>query len=179
MRAMLTATLIAARRSIMGMVASLLGCLLGAFGILTAGSDAFAQQAKLPNPESGNYSQFCTEKWTKRGVLDSQMFDYCMRRQIEGDRTLADLAEKYPSLPRMQQVIDEAIKKWTKRGLRDEAMVAYEVSHQVDAYLDVVYASKQGKFKSDVLAQCSAKWQVHAPDWVMTLYCYKLATGTD
>jgi hypothetical protein len=148
--------------------------------VAAQGLPPVAQQAKLPTPESGNYSQFCTEKWTKRGALDIQMFNYCMGRQAEGDRTLADLAAKHSSLPWMQQVIDAAIQKWSKRGMRDEVMVAYEVSRQIDAYLDIVYASKQSGFHTNALTQCSAKWQQReSPDWTMTLYCYKRATGTD
>jgi hypothetical protein len=67
--------------------------------LTTLATATIAQQAKLPTPESGNYNQFCTEKWTKRGALNIEMFNYCMRRQAEGDRTLADLAAKHSSLP--------------------------------------------------------------------------------
>jgi hypothetical protein len=137
-------------------------------------------QAKLPTPESGNYQQLCTEKWTKRGVLDSEMFNSCIRDMVEGDRALNDFVTKYSSLPWMQAVVDAGIKKWTKRGMRDEEMVADEVKTQVDAYLDIKYASEHKGYQRDALAQCEAKWwSSDAPNWEMTLYCYKQATGTD
>ncbi len=107
------------------------------------------------------------------------MFNYCMNQQADGDRTLADLAAKYSSLAWMQQVINVAIEKWTKRGMRDESMVAYEVAQQIDAYFDIAYASKQSGFQRESLAQCLAQWGGQAPNWSMTWYCYKRATGTD
>jgi uncharacterized protein YecT (DUF1311 family) len=146
---------------------------------MTAPLAVAAQQVRLPTPESGNYEQFCTEEWTKRGVLDSRMFDACMRDQAEGDKTLARLAAKYSSLPWMQQVIDEAIEHWTKRGMRNEQIVAFVVSQQIDAYLDIVYLSEHDGFHSDAMAGCSAKWTKQAPNWGMIIYCYKQATGTD
>jgi hypothetical protein len=145
----------------------------------TSGGVHAQHQVKLPTPESGNYSQLCSDKWTKRGVLNQEMFSYCMNQQADGDRTLADLAAKYSSLPWTQQVINVAIEKWTKRGMRDESMVAYEVSQQVDAYLDIAYASKHSGFQRDTLAQCITEWGGQAPNWSMTWYCYKRATGAD
>jgi TPR repeat protein len=137
------------------------------------------QRVNLPTPESGNYSQLCNEKWTKRGVLDSNMFNYCMSEQADGDRTLAHLVAQYSSVSWMQQVIDAAVEKWTKRGMREENMVAYETSQQIDAYLNVEYASHRSGFQSDTLQWCYAKWEGKAPNWVMAEYCYKQATGTD
>ena len=143
-----------------------------------------AHQAKLPTPESGNYKQLCTEKWTKRGVLDLGMFNFCLNQLAAADSTLKDFVTKYSSLPWMQAVIDAAAKKWTKRGMRDEGMVAHEVGKQVAAYLDIKYASEHSGFQRDTLAQCYAKWSStdpdwNAPDWTMTWYCYRRATGTD
>jgi hypothetical protein len=138
-----------------------------------------ANAITLPSPESGNYQQLCSEQWTKRGILDVEMFNYCMGNQREGDSTLAHLANEYSGLPWMQQVIDSATEKWTKRGMRDAEMVAYEVSKQIDAYLDIKYASQQNGFQKNILEVCAAKWRSQAPDWEMTLYCYKHTTGTD
>ena len=50
-----------------------------------------AHQVKLPTPESGNCKQLCTEEWTKRGVLNSEMFDFCMSQLAEADENLLTL----------------------------------------------------------------------------------------
>ena len=34
--------------------------------------------ATIPTQESGNYSAFCKEEWSKRGILDQQMYNYCI-----------------------------------------------------------------------------------------------------
>jgi hypothetical protein len=144
-----------------------------------------AHHAKLPTPESGNYKQLCTEKWTKRGVFNSEMYYDCMTHLAEADSTLTDLVTKYSSFPWMQAVVDSASSRWTKRGMRDEGMVAREVWMQIDAYLDIKYASEHSGFRRDALSQCYAEgsssddpdWK--APDWTSVLYCYKKATGTD
>jgi hypothetical protein len=145
----------------------------------TSTQDKSSGGLRLPTPQSGNYSQFCSEKWTKRGILDAGMFDYCMSGQAKADDTLADLASKNASLTWLQRVIDAAVEKWTKRGMRDEEMVAYKVSQEIDAYLDIVYASKNSGFRQEALAACTDKWQTDELPWGMILYCYKRATGTD
>jgi hypothetical protein len=45
---------------------------------------AYAEPARVPSAESGNYDKFCTDKWTRRGELDVRMHDFCMTQQIEG-----------------------------------------------------------------------------------------------
>lgn len=166
------------------LVIAALGC-RSTPAVTTPAKAPLAHQVKLPTPESGNYKQLCTEKWTKRGVLNSEMYYDCMTHLSEADSTLTDLVTKYSSLPWMQAVVDAASRKWTKRGMRDEGMVAREVWLQVDAYLDIKYASEHSGFRRDALAQCNAErssnddpdWK--APDWTSVLYCYKKAMGTD
>ena len=51
---------------------------IAALGISTA---AIAQQLNIPSQESGNHRAHCTEEWTKRGVLDRDMFNYCMSKE--------------------------------------------------------------------------------------------------
>jgi hypothetical protein len=38
----------------------------------------------LPSMDSGNYAAYCEEKWTKPGILNAEMYNYCLREQREG-----------------------------------------------------------------------------------------------
>lgn len=77
----------------------------------------------LPSWESGNYSQYCSEQWTKRGVLNEEMYRYCLQNQKDGYDQLTFEVNKYKDLDWLQAVIDEAVKTWTKRGARQDEMV--------------------------------------------------------
>jgi hypothetical protein len=43
---------------------------------------AFA--VNIPSLESGNIGAYCSEQWTKRGVLDQSMYQFCMKLEREG-----------------------------------------------------------------------------------------------
>jgi hypothetical protein len=38
----------------------------------------------VPTRDSGNYTVFCAENWTKRDVLDNEMYRYCLKHENEG-----------------------------------------------------------------------------------------------
>ena len=129
----------------------------------------------LPSRESGNYSMFCSEEWTKRGVLDRQMFGYCIRQQNEGYEKLTFETNQNKQLSWLQAVIDTAVDNWTKKGARQDAMVAYEVHRQIDAFRDMVYLNNQPKFQNRYFENCAEKWTKKSIDWTMVSYCYKHA----
>jgi hypothetical protein len=130
----------------------------------------------VPSMDSGNYAAYCEEKWTKRGALNYEMYNYCLKEQREGYDKLTREVEAYKSLPWLQSVIDEAVKKWSKRGIRQDEMVAYTVHEQIDAYLDIAYLSKQPGYDKGLLSACFVKWNRSFIDWTMIRYCYKQAT---
>jgi hypothetical protein len=98
----------------------------------------------IPTRGSGNYSSHCTEEWTKRGVLNNEMYRYCIEQEESGyDKLISELGQyKDKDLPWLAGVVNTAVTKWTKRGSRQDSMVAYEVHRQLDAFLNIAYASK-------------------------------------
>src|SRR5689334_20473872 len=46
-------------------------------------SEAQNARPNLPTRESGHYSVYCAEEWTKRGVLNQEMYAYCEEQQNE------------------------------------------------------------------------------------------------
>jgi hypothetical protein len=73
-------------------------------------------------------------------------------------------------------VIDDAIKEWTKHGIRRDEMVAYTVHQQIDAFLDMAYASHQPNFQQQQFDRCAEEWTKSSINWAMIRYCYKRAT---
>lgn len=130
---------------------------------------AIAQQLKIPSQASGNHQTLCTGEWTKRGVLDQNMFSFCMRRQTDGYLSLVNLANKYNNRPWIQAAVNHSINNWTKRGARDDRMVYYTLNKMIDGFEDLAYMSKQPGWNQAKHDGCYAKWGVQ---FDMVSYCY-------
>lgn len=134
-------------------------------------------QVGFPSEQSGNYSEHCAGKWTKRGVLDHEMYAYCMRQEAEGHDDAVSLIEKYAAVPGLNAIVQNAIAKWSKRGMRQDDMVAYEIKGQIDAFLDLQYMEKHSKFSLRAAEQCAENSWGPQPDYEQVLYCYKRKMG--
>jgi hypothetical protein len=129
-----------------------------------------AAAAVPPAEDLTGHRTLCTEEWTKRGVLNDEMFDYCMDKQHEGYQELVVQVAKYGDKPWAQPLLDYLINKWTKRGARNDEMLAYSFHEETEGWEDVEYAKRQPNFSQIQFAYCSAKWsyQFH-----MLNYCLK------
>jgi len=84
--------------------------------------------------ESGKYHIGCEAEWTKKGVLDQDMFNYCMDNKKEGYAEALRIIKKFQNQPWIQEVIDYAVKSWVKKGSRDDQMVAYSLQKEIDGF---------------------------------------------
>jgi hypothetical protein len=142
-----------------------------------------AATPKLPTRESGNYEQHCRDTWTKVGVLNKQMFDYCVNLDSEGYDELVSLSNTYKNLWWIEPAIGDALTHWTKRGSRQDEMVAFEVRLQVDSFREMLFQSKQDSFDQELYKRCFVKWNKnpslpgtqHSVDWRQIEHCYKQA----
>ena len=117
----------------------------------------------------------CTKEWTERGVLDGEMFSYCLGQQTDGWQEALILYNKYSS-DELVEMIDEvaqyALGKWLTRESYDFGMVAYEIEGQGEAYLNVKYDVDAGKFSSSEFTGCKSQWLTQEePQWDMVEYC--------
>jgi hypothetical protein len=93
---------------------------------------------------SSDSQGICKEKWTKRGVLDSRMFNYCMRQQSEAYEDLRSLQKKYSTQKFYSEVaFPYCDSQWTKRGITDTRMLVYCLEHEVEGMKDVDNFRKQ------------------------------------
>ena len=115
--------------------------------------------------------QICYEKWTKRGELDSRMYNHCMETQMDG----------YSELLKLQQYSEQSFysgtsfpycqKKWTKRSISDARMMAHCLQQEVEGIKDVMYYREQyGEERVNQIAR-SALSQFHS--WNMAAYKVK------
>lgn len=147
--------------------------LIAALGFFAS---AVAQQLNIPSLESGNHRAHCAEEWTKRGVLDQGMFNYCMNKESKGYHNLVTLANEYRNMTWIQAAVDYSLKKWTKRGVRQDSMVHYQLNKITEGYEDLVYMSKQPGWDKAKHDSCSRQWGV---DFQMVVFCYKKSGSSD
>jgi hypothetical protein len=138
--------------------------------LLLCFASSVATAATIPTQASGNYSAHCKEEWTKRGVLDQGMYNYCMQQEIEGYKNLSFLVQKYNNLPWIQSAINHSVQEWTKKGSRQDSMVYYTLNNMIDGWEELSYQSKKPNFNKSKFQSCQQKWDF---DYNMVLYCYK------
>ena len=124
----------------------------------------------FPSKESAKSERYCEKEWTKRGVLDREMYQFCLEGEYNGYQEAILLIQKYKSQPWIQQVIDNAIAEWTKAGVRVDSMVHFTISQNIDAWEDLVYESKQPAFDKGKFKRCQKEWGVA---FNMVSFCYK------
>lgn len=129
-----------------------------------------AVAVNLPSWESGQPEQHCKSEWTKRGVLDQSMYDFCMRMEREGYDNLVDLADRYSDEPWAQAAVDYSLGEWTKRGVIQFSMVKFQLEQITEGFEDLVYLSEQPGWDKRKYERCSRDWGIQ---FNMVVYCYE------
>jgi hypothetical protein len=144
------------------------------FSLIFLGFKVVRASAAPPDFDRNLASNTCSEKWTKRGELDSKMFDYCMEQQTEGFEDTLQLYSKYKKINDIDAIVAFAAEKWLKRSDYQYEMVAFEIKKQTDAILDLAYDLKAGKYSEAEVGPCVQKWvDSNEPQWDMVVYCLK------
>jgi hypothetical protein len=129
--------------------------------------------------DQNSAEEYCKNDWTKRGVLDKNMYSYCMDGQTDGFELAKERYLKY-KLENHVELIDEiaqyAVTKWATKGHKKYQfnMVAAEIERQAEAFLDLQYDISVGAVKDGALTECKSKWlKRDEPNWNMVMYCLK------
>lgn len=126
--------------------------------------------ATFPSMESGRYQEHCEAAWTKKGVIDQGMVNYCMEREREGYYKALQIIKKFENQKWIQDAINHSIKEWTKKGTRQDSMVAHTLVRITDGFEELVLASKKTGFNQVKYQSCYGKWGVQ---FDMVWYCYQ------
>lgn len=124
----------------------------------------------IPSLESGNIGAHCSEEWTKRGVLDQGMYQFCMKKERDGYAELKSLSAKYASQQWIQSAVNFSMEKWTKRNVTQFSMVHFSLNKITEGYEDIVYMSKQPGWQKSKYDSCQKQWGIQ---FDMVVYCYK------
>ena len=144
------------------------------FGLTSTATTVFATDVIF---DQNAAQAFCKEKWSKRGVLDSGMFSYCMGQQTEGYSDTMFLYNKYSNIEkveRIDEVVFYALAKWATQRKYQLNMVAFEIEKQGESYLNIAYDLSNNAINTQQLNSCKEKWiSYDKPQWNMVEYCLK------
>ena len=129
--------------------------------------------SSFPSYDMANSDTLCQDDWTERGVLDVDMYDYCMRMQFEGyedgiyifGQILSVDVDGYDWAA---DVLDYALDDWTDKGIIDYSMVAYTLESEYNDFLNVEYAINENLVNNADLSECMNTWY---PAFSMVFYC--------
>jgi len=138
--------------------------------ILIGLAGTLVHAATIPTQASGNYAPYCQDEWSKRGVLDQRMYNFCMSKEAEGYQKLVVLVNKYRNIPWLQTAINYSVSEWTKKGSRQDSMVYFTLNKIIDGWEELNYQSKQPNFNRQRFQACEAQWGFK---YDMVLFCYK------
>lgn len=87
--------------------------------------------------------QICAKNWTKRGELDSRMYNHCLSSQMDGYDKLRNLHGHADETFYSQTSFPYCRDEWTKRGIADTRMMAHCLEQEVEGIRDVMYYREQ------------------------------------
>ncbi|MBL4797196.1 MAG: DUF4124 domain-containing protein [Oleispira sp.] len=119
----------------------------------------------------------CSKQWTKRGVLDSNMYRYCIKGHSDSYYELRDLDRSVNEQPfYVDYAYPYCSKRWTKRGVVDVTMLLHCLNQEVEGVEDVnFYRKKYGSVTSSVINRAMGRYG----SWNMVAYTIKQSLGLD
>ena len=123
--------------------------------------------------------QHCRAEHTKLGVLQQDMYDYCVKQDLEGEKQIEFFQTQYSSNSWFKDFSYPACdRKWTKQGVKQLEMIAYCLKQEKDGIDELTYTSKQSGYDKELASACFKKWQTNDDGpFNMTAYCYKNSAG--
>lgn len=111
----------------------------------------------------------CTSEWTKRGVLDRSMYDFCITQHVEAYFDLAPFHRQYND---QGWYSDYAFPycdgEWTKRGVSNATMILYCLNQELEGVRDFQYYMEQQDSK--IVEQIANRAMATYKSWNMVAY---------
>ncbi len=129
---------------------------------------SFSTGFSFPNFDVKQPDKLCKDEWTKRGVLDERMYNYCMNQAEEGYKKALNIYNEFKTEEWIDDVVKHSYDQWTKRGNTNYRMFAYRMNLEKEGFLDLEYGIQQGNFTESNIKKCTNKWY---PQFRMIVYC--------
>lgn len=143
------------------------------FALVFTALFSFCNAQTYPKEILADFEKHCKKENTKKGELNQEMYDYCIKQEMEGYDNLKFLESKYKDLSWLTDLEVKIKEYWTKEGVVNWQMVNYNLDKEIEASSEVEYGLKQGDFKKDYLSYCKEEWKNSESFWTMTLSCLK------
>ena len=109
----------------------------------------------MPSLASGKSREFCDDQWTKKGVINQKMSNFCVKQNTDGYNKALGIISKFANEQWIGDATKYAVEKWTKKGMRQDRMVAFELEQIADGFEEIQIASERNDFDKQKLAACS------------------------
>lgn len=114
----------------------------------------------------------CTSEWTKRGVLDRSMYDYCIGQHVEAYSELVLFHEQHKNDGwYTEYAYPYCNGEWTKRGVSNATMMQYCLNQEIEGVRDYRYYLEQ--HDADVVNQIANRAMTAYKSWNMVAYQIK------
>ena len=146
------------------------------FGIyvLAISNAALASDYSIKSEDEAqqDFDKLCKDEWTKRGILDNRMYNYCYNQEQKGYQELV-YTIKNNQYEWFDVSLSKIIKHWTKKGVSQWRMINYSVNQEIDAFLDVEYMKEHEGVSVQMINFCHNKYRHTDSEWGLTRYCLK------
>jgi len=96
-------------------------------------------------------SKHCRAKWTKLGVLQQDMYDYCVGQDLDGQKEIEFFQLQYSNNSWFSKFAYPACdQKWTKEGVKQLDMIAYCLKQEKDGIDELNYTKQQSGYDKDL-----------------------------
>jgi hypothetical protein len=113
---------------------------------------------KYPKEVIENVQAFCKKKYTKRGHLDQEMYDFMLKEHLKSYDELLILESKYKNYSWLDSYKNNIIKDKTKAGVTDWFSVNGSLESEIDFFLDLEYGLKNGEFDKEKYNLLYKEW---------------------
>lgn len=116
----------------------------------------------------------CRSEWTRLGILDHNMYDYCVKRDLDGLKKIEFFQAQYSKTKWFMDFAYPGCEQhWTRLGVKQFQMIAYCLEREKDGIDELNYESQQVGYDHELASLCFRKWQGNDTPFSMTAYCYK------
>ena len=121
--------------------------------------------------------QFCKDEYTKRDVLDQEMYEHCLKQQVEGIDEIKDISKEFKG-KRWFEVSSgpECFKKWTKRDEPNYEMIAYCLKQEKEGVIDIKHQYDKDK---NIAIDCLINGMGFDTPMNLAAYCIKNYSPTE